>query len=86
MRKCQIDHSHEDVAKKLETQKQFIPELLFKDLQSYLMSQRSQHILNELFHLLKKYDLATAEEQNIRNKKLVALIALIQKEREPNNI
>ncbi len=54
MGKCSIDHSHEDVAQKLESQKEFLPESLTADLQQFLLREHSQHTLNELFHLLKK--------------------------------
>ncbi|WP_028401870.1 hypothetical protein [Ectobacillus panaciterrae] len=75
MGKCNIDHSHEDVIQKLESQQDFLPELLGKDLFRFLKSKHSQQTLNELFHLLKKYDLASEEEQEERNKKLIQLIS-----------
>lgn len=70
MGECKIDHSQEDVMKKLESQQDYLPELLSKDLTLFLMSEPSQETLNELFHLLKKYDLASNEEQEQRNQKL----------------
>ncbi|ALS21859.1 MULTISPECIES: hypothetical protein [Paenibacillus] len=73
MGKCSIDHSHEDVAQKLESQKEFLPESLTADLQQFLLREHSQHTLNELFHLLKKYDLASKEEREERNVKLKQL-------------
>ncbi|WP_411831012.1 hypothetical protein [Peribacillus castrilensis] len=39
-------------------------------LDRYLEKGNSQETLNELFHLLKKYDLSTQEEQESRNDKL----------------
>ncbi|MGF9711021.1 MULTISPECIES: group-specific protein [Paenibacillus] len=73
MGKCSIDHSHEDVAQKLESQKEFLPESLTADLQQFLLREHSQQTLNELFHLLKKYDLASKEEREERNVKLKQL-------------
>jgi hypothetical protein len=75
MGNCNIDHSQEDVIQKVESQQDFLPKLLSKDLYSFLESNRSQQTLNELFHLLKKYDLASKEEQEERNKKLTQLIS-----------
>ncbi|MGP7818243.1 hypothetical protein [Niallia sp. 01092] len=73
MGKCNIDHSYEDVVKKLESQQNLLPEVLVEDLYSFLKNNQSQQMLNELFHLLKKYDLASEEEQNKRNKELILL-------------
>lgn len=75
MGKCSIDHSSQDVIKKLETQQHLLPKLLVEDLYSFLKSNHSQRILNELFHLLKKYDLASEEERDKRNKQLIMLIS-----------
>jgi hypothetical protein len=70
---CNINHSHEDVVKKFESQEEFLPEPLVETLHRFLKNEHSQKILNELFHLLKKYDLASKNEQDERNKKLTAL-------------
>lgn len=75
MGKCNIDHSYESVVKKLEIQQNLLPESLVEDLYSFLKKNHSQQILNILFHLLKKYDLASEEEQNRRNKELILLIS-----------
>jgi citrate synthase len=72
---CNIDHSHEDVIQKLESQQVFIPEHVGEALQRFLKNQHSQQTLNELFHLLKKYDLASKEEQEERNHQFMQLIS-----------
>ncbi|MFX3622677.1 MAG: hypothetical protein ACE3JP_01205 [Ectobacillus sp.] len=74
MGKCNIDHSHEDVVKKLESQQSFLPEALAKQLYQFLESELPQQTLNELFHLLKKYDLSSVEERKERNRKMALLI------------
>jgi citrate synthase len=71
---CNIDHSHEDVIQKLESQLAFIPKHVGEALQRFLKNQHSQQTLNELFHLLKKYDLASKEEQEERNQKFIQVI------------
>ncbi|MCU4961833.1 group-specific protein, partial [Bacillus paranthracis] len=53
---CNIDHSIEDVMNKLESQKSFLPEVIFKEVKGFLQGNHSQEILNDVFHLLKKYD------------------------------
>ncbi|MCP3026396.1 group-specific protein [Halobacillus sp. A5] len=73
MSSCPIDHTLEDTKKKLESQKEFLPEELYKAAGHFLNSRPSQDELNELFHLLKKYDLAADEEKQMRNKNLKEL-------------
>ncbi|MDM5154457.1 hypothetical protein QUF88_11610 [Bacillus sp. DX1.1] len=72
---CNIDHSSEDVINKLETQQCFLSEFLVEDLHEFLKNNYSQQILNEIFHLLKKYDLASKEEREKRNEQLMLLIS-----------
>jgi len=72
MGKCNIDHSREDVVKKLKSQELFLPEGLAGKLGSFLKKEHDQETLNELFHLLKKYDLASEAERKERDRKLVA--------------
>lgn len=67
MSKCTIDHSLADVRNKLEEQRAFLPEELYKNGLLYLNAQRDQTTLNEVFHLLKKYDLASEEVREERN-------------------
>lgn len=74
MSKCNIDHSIEDVQKKLSEQKPFLPVQLFDTCSEFLKTNQNQSTLNELFHFLKKYDLATDEgkvERNVGIKQLV---------------
>lgn len=74
MSKCDIDHSQQDVVEKLQSQKEFMPIDLFDQAKSYLNQEVSQENLNELFHLLKKYDLASEDEQSERNDKIQELV------------
>lgn len=75
MGKCNIDHSIESVQEKLEDQKSFMPQKLAANLKGMLDSRRqSQETLNDIFHLLKKYDLASEKEREERDKKLEAHI------------
>lgn len=75
MGQCTIDHSHEDVIKKLESQEAFLPKPLLKKCHLFLEHEHPQETLNELFHLLKKYDLASEQEQTERNEKLTLLMS-----------
>ncbi|WP_408007684.1 hypothetical protein ACJROX_23775 [Pseudalkalibacillus sp. A8] len=70
---CNIDHSLEDVTKKLESQSAFLPGELYMSSVNFLNSNPTQEELNELFHLLKKYDLAPQEERIERDKKITGL-------------
>lgn len=74
MGECKLDHSVEDVQKKLNEQAPFMPQERVEQLQALLETQLSQERLNELFHLLKKYDLATPEERAQREEKLALLL------------
>ncbi len=67
MSNCNLDHSIDDVKKKLSDQKPFLPEGFSKRILQFLTVPRDQIELNELFHLLKKYDLATDAEKTERN-------------------
>jgi hypothetical protein len=71
---CNLDHSLEDVKKKLESQQNYLPNTLYDELSSFLGEDLNQETLNEVFHLLKKYDLASNEEQETRNKQIKELI------------
>ncbi|MFZ4453923.1 hypothetical protein [Salibacterium aidingense] len=73
MSSCNIDHSLEEVQTKLESQKEFLPAALYRDTELALHREQPQEILNEVFHLLKKYDLADPEEQENRNTQLQQL-------------
>lgn len=74
MSTCNLDHSQEEVLRKLENQSVFLPELLAQELKDFLSSVQEQSTLNEVFHLLKKYDLITDEEREQRNLILLKLI------------
>ncbi|MCU5377907.1 group-specific protein [Bacillus cereus] len=71
---CNIDHSMEDVMNKLESQKSFLPEVIFTGLKGFLQRNHPQEILNDIFHLLKKYDLVSDEERETRNTQLLLII------------
>ena len=71
---CNIDHSQEDVKKKWESQRAFLPADLNEKLSQFLEKEHSQETLNEVFHLLKKYDLISKEEQEERNEKFQQLL------------
>ncbi|WP_226666518.1 group-specific protein [Metabacillus litoralis] len=73
---CNIDHTLDDVKKKLTEQKPYLPEELAVSCFDYLTYSHNQTELNELFHLLKKYDLASDEERELRNKKFRALLSV----------
>ncbi|HHK5534809.1 TPA: hypothetical protein ACQUHH_003271 [Bacillus mobilis] len=71
---CNIDHSMKDVMNKLESQKVFLPEVIFKEVKGFLQGNHSQEILNDVFYLLKKYDLVSEEERETRNTQLLLII------------
>ena len=52
MGECNLDHSLEDVLRKLESQKDFLPEQVGERMRQFLKNERTQQTLNELFHLL----------------------------------
>ncbi|WP_394173007.1 hypothetical protein [Guptibacillus hwajinpoensis] len=70
MGKCTIDHSYGDVLAKLEDQSDFMPDALVQKTYKFLQQTISQEAVNELFHLLKKYDLATDSEREKRNQEI----------------
>ncbi|WP_246939446.1 group-specific protein [Bacillus pinisoli] len=67
MSNCKLDHSLEDVKSKLYSQKEFLPEELFYKTENFLEKSPNQTELNEIFHLLKKYDLVSDSEKSERN-------------------
>ncbi|MFC4321595.1 group-specific protein [Litchfieldia salsa] len=73
MSTCKLDHSLEDVLKKLNSQKAYLPSHSYTKCKEILDGDPSQTVLNELFHLLKKYDLAAENEKTIREKKIEIL-------------
>lgn len=70
MGECNIDHSKADVKEKYQSQKEFLPQDIQPLFNQFFEEEHSQDILNDVFHLLKKYDLATEEERNARNNRL----------------
>lgn len=74
MSTCNIDHSNQDVCNKLQSQREFMPKSLFERVSVYLQSSPGQDELNALFHLLKKYDLVSSEEQENRNRSIIQLL------------
>lgn len=74
MSECKLDHSLQDVKKKLGDQSNFLPANLLQGLDQLLNNDLGQYTLNEVFHLLKKYDLASTEEQRERNQKIEQLL------------
>ncbi|MFJ7748170.1 hypothetical protein [Peribacillus sp. NPDC097295] len=71
---CNLNHSRQDVRMKLESQQEFLPKPLSEALKGLLEEEQKQETLNEIFHLLKKYDLSSEEEQEVRNQKLNQLL------------
>ncbi|MGA9226345.1 MAG: hypothetical protein WB217_08400 [Mesobacillus sp.] len=74
MGECKIDHSHEDVKNKYESQMEFLPEDMSALFSIFFQEEHTQDILNEVFHLLKKYDLVTEEEKSERNNRLYLVL------------
>jgi len=75
MGECKLDHSCDDIRKKLGEQAPYLDGELVIQLEQYLQEERNQEELNRLFHLLKKYDLADQDEQARRREELAALLA-----------
>ncbi|MFG6118889.1 hypothetical protein [Thalassobacillus sp. B23F22_16] len=78
MAECNIDHGQDDVKKKLISQEEFLPDELAVKMHIYLKDIRSQEELNDIFHLLKKYDTASEQEREERNEKLRKYVAEIE--------
>lgn len=74
MSNCKIDHSPEDVQKKYESQAAFLPTEIKPLFETFFKEKHSQDILNEVFHLLKKYDLLSETEKEERNKRLFSVL------------
>ncbi|APH04815.1 hypothetical protein [Bacillus weihaiensis] len=73
---CKLDHTLEDVKKKLAEQSSHLPNEIMKHTELYLQKGCHQKQLNELFHLLKKYDLASEEDKKIRNEKFFSFLTI----------
>jgi hypothetical protein len=74
MSECKLNHSHEDVKNKFESQAEFLPLDLKEKFTLFFQKEHSQELLNEVFHLLKKYDLASDEEKEERYKRLSLIL------------
>ncbi|MCM3729374.1 group-specific protein [Neobacillus cucumis] len=74
MSECKLNHSQEDVKGKYESQVAFLPENMKELFKQFFSKEHSQELLNEVFHLLKKYDLAHSEEKNERNHRLYMVL------------
>lgn len=74
MGECKIDHTHEDVKNKYESQSEFLPGDMKPLFDDFFQEEHTQDILNEVFHLLKKYDLASDEEKSERSNRLYLVL------------
>jgi hypothetical protein len=74
MSECKLNHSHEDVKNKFESQAEFLPLDLKEKFTLFFQKEHSQELLNDVFHLLKKYDLASDEEKKERNNRLSLIL------------
>jgi hypothetical protein len=74
MSECKLNHSHEDVKNKYESQAAFLPEDMRPLFTPFFEKDHTQELLNEVFHLLKKYDLLSEEEQSARNNRLYLIL------------
>jgi translation initiation factor IF-3 len=74
MSECKLNHSHGDVKNKYESQAEFLPDELKEKFSVFFQKEHTQELLNEVFHLLKKYDLASEEEKAERNNRLLLIL------------
>lgn len=74
MSECKLDHTLEDVRNKYESQAAFLPEDMKPLFNQFFTNEHTQDLLNEVFHLLKKYDLASEEEKSERNNQLLLVL------------
>ncbi|AGX04116.1 MULTISPECIES: hypothetical protein [Bacillaceae] len=74
MSECQLNHSAEDVKNKYEQQKEHLPSQLQPLMEEFLQKEHTQEILNDVFHLLKKYDLASEDEKEERERRLYLVV------------
>ncbi|HAL00412.1 MAG TPA: hypothetical protein DCP50_05465 [Exiguobacterium sp.] len=68
------DHSIEDVWRRLERQSQWMPAQFYYQFEELLSLHLEQPILNELYQVLKKYDVLTDIERDERNESIQMLI------------
>lgn len=74
MSNCKLDHTHEDVKNKYESQTSFLPTELHPLFAQFFTKEHTQETLNKMFHLLKKYDLSSEVEQMERNEQMKVLL------------
>lgn len=74
MSECKLNHTIEDLKNKFNSQEEFLPIELVPSFLSFFERGHSQEIYNEVFHLLKKYDLASDEEKVKRNEQLSLIL------------
>lgn len=74
MSECKLNHTQEDVKSKYESITAFLPEEMKPLFHQFFQKEHTQDLLNEVFHLLKKYDLASVEEQENRNNRLYLVL------------
>lgn len=74
MSECKLDHSSEDVKNKYESIASFLPEEMKPLFNQFFEKEHTQNLLNEVFHLLKKYDLASEDEKSERNNRLFLVL------------
>jgi citrate synthase len=74
MSECKLNHSQEDVRNKYQSQEAFLPEDMKPLFKQFFSNEHTQDLLNEVFHLLKKYDLASDEDRNERNNRLYLVL------------
>lgn len=70
MSECKLNHSKDDVKTKYEAQAAFLPDEMVPLFDRFFEKEHTQVLLNDVFHLLKKYDLVSEEERSERNNRL----------------
>lgn len=86
MGECKVDHSLVDVKTKFESQVSFLPSELMPLFQQFFDQEHTQEILNDVFHLLKKYDLCSEDEREHRNKRLYMILQSLSSKSTETNI
>jgi hypothetical protein len=74
MSECKLNHTHEDVQNKYVSVSAFLPEDMKPLFDQFFSKEHTQEMLNDVFHLLKKYDIAAEEEKNVRNSRLYLVL------------
>ncbi|PLR82517.1 group-specific protein [Bacillus canaveralius] len=74
MSECNVDHSHDDVKNKFASQSEYLPKEITELFSKFLAEEHTQDILNNVFHLLKKYDLADEQDKQERNRRLELIL------------